>query len=87
MNEQAVRAVERWGLLAGVTGQVGNVLLIALYVLALPGLETFEWTGPANDVIGGIVFTGALIPVAFALDIRLSEEQPMRCCCVDGGRR
>lgn len=67
MNEPAVRAVERWGLLAGVTGIVGNILLIALYALALPGLESFEWTGPANDVIGGIVSTGALIPVAFAL--------------------
>ncbi len=31
MNEQAIRTVERWGLLAGVTGAVANVLLIALY--------------------------------------------------------
>lgn len=67
MNEQAVRVVERWSLLAGVAGTVGNVLLIALYVVALPGLESYEWTGPANDVIGGIVSTGALIPVALAL--------------------
>ena len=67
MNERAVRAIERWGLLAGVTGVVANLLLIALYALAVPGMEEYDWTGPANDVIGGIVSTLALIPVALAL--------------------
>jgi hypothetical protein len=60
--------IERWGLVAGVTGMVANLLLIALYVLVLGlGLAAYEWTGPANDVIGGIVSTGATIPLAFAL--------------------
>ncbi|MGH3712731.1 MAG: hypothetical protein ACRDT4_04620 [Micromonosporaceae bacterium] len=67
MDQPVVRAVERWGLLAGVTGVVANVLLIALYAVAIPGNHAYGWTGPANDVIGGIVSTGAMIPMAYAL--------------------
>lgn len=63
----AVRTIERWGLLAGVAGIVANLLLVALYALALPGVGDFAWTGPANDVVGGIVAMGATIPVAVAL--------------------
>lgn len=59
--------IERWGLLAGVTGVVANLRLIALFALALPGREAYDWTGPANDVIGGVVSTLAMIPVALAL--------------------
>jgi hypothetical protein len=67
MTERRIGVVERWGLVAGVTGVAANVLLIALYVLALPGVGDFHWTGPANDVMGGIVSTSATIPVALAL--------------------
>lgn len=63
----SIRTIERWGLLAGVTGVVGNLLLVALYTLALPGVGDFDWTGPANDVMSGVVSTGATIPVALAL--------------------
>lgn len=70
----AVRTIERWGLLAGVTGVVANLLLAALWALAIPGLEKFEWTGPANDVVGGIVSTGALVPVAVALAALLDRR-------------
>lgn len=66
-TESLVRSVERWGLLAGVTGVVANLLLIALYALALPGASGFAWTGPANDVMGGIVSTSATIPLALAI--------------------
>jgi hypothetical protein len=83
-NAHAVRVVERWGLLAGVTGTVANVLLIALYALAVPGLESYEWTGPANDVIGGIVSTGALIPVAFALRDVVGDGTLMRRMTIAG---
>jgi hypothetical protein len=75
-HERDVRAVERWGLLAGVTGIVANALLVAMYALdifktELFGAEAagwdFAWTGPANDVIGGVVSTGAMVPFAVAL--------------------
>lgn len=66
MNDRAVRVIERWGLVAGVTGVVANLLLIALYALALPGVGDYDWTGPANDVMG-VVSSAAIIPVAFAL--------------------
>jgi hypothetical protein len=63
--DQAVRVIERWGLLAAVTGLVANVLLLALYTVAQRN-SAYEWTGPANDVIGA-VSSGATIPVALAL--------------------
>jgi len=58
MTNRRIRVIERWGLVAGVTGVAANVLLIALYALALPDVGDFDWTGPANDVMGGIVSTG-----------------------------
>ena len=79
MDEPKVRVIERWGLVAGVTGVVANVLLIALYVLALGlELESYEWTGPANDVIGGMVSMTAMMPVAFALRDVVGAEPFLR---------
>ena len=48
------RRVERWALVAGVTGCTANGLLLALYTVALPGNHAYDWTGPANDVIGAV---------------------------------
>jgi hypothetical protein len=53
--------VPRWALLAGITGVVANLLLLALFTV--PGAD---WTGPANDIVGGVVSTAATIPVALA---------------------
>jgi hypothetical protein len=71
--DQAVRVVERWGLLAAVTGLVSNALLLALYTVAQRN-SAYEWTGPANDVIGA-VSSGATIPVALALLTVLGESR------------
>ncbi len=54
-----VAVVERWGFLAGVTGTVANVLLAGLYVSLGTGDTDFRWTGPANDVMGGLVSSTA----------------------------
>ncbi|MEV6495078.1 hypothetical protein AB0M20_41625, partial [Actinoplanes sp. NPDC051633] len=62
-----IRTVERYAFLAGVLGLLANVLLIALYVSFLPGLSSYSWTGPANDVVGGIVGSLAMIPVLLGL--------------------
>ena len=62
-----IRTVERYAFLSGVLGLVANALLIALYVSFLPGLSSYSWTGPANDVIGGIVGSLAMIPVVLGL--------------------
>ena len=62
-----IRTVERYAFLSGVLGLVANALLIALYVSFLPGLSSYSWTGPANDVIGGIVGSLAMIPVILGL--------------------
>ena len=69
--DEAVRTVERWGLLAAITGIVSNGLLLALYTVAQRN-SGYEWTGPANDVIGA-VSSGATIPVALALVTVLGE--------------
>jgi len=61
---RAVRTVDRWGLVAGVTGVLGNVLLAVL--LTTPADGPYAWTGPANDVIG-VVSTLAIIPVVAGL--------------------
>jgi hypothetical protein len=53
----AARTVDRWGLVAGVTGVLGNVLLAVLFTTPADGL--YAWTGPASDVIG-IVSTLAI---------------------------
>ena len=54
IEEAAARRVERWALVAGVTGCTANGLLLALYTVGLPGDESYEWTGPANDVVGAV---------------------------------
>jgi hypothetical protein len=62
-----IRTVERYGLLSGVTGLVANGLLVGLYVSIGTGDQDFRWTGPANDVIGGIVSSAAGIPFVLAV--------------------
>lgn len=62
MTEPAARRVERWGLVAGVTGCTANGLLVALYTVGLPGDSSYEWTGPANDVVGAVAAL-SLIPM------------------------
>jgi len=74
--DQAVRRVERWGLLAAVTGMVSNALLLALYTVARRN-SAYEWTGPANDVIGALS-SGATIPVALALMTVLGRPRALR---------
>jgi hypothetical protein len=61
---QAVRTVDRWSLLAGVTGFLGNILLVILFTTPTDG--PYAWTGPANDIVG-VVSTLAMIPVAAGL--------------------
>lgn len=61
-DEAAARRVERWGLVAGVTGCTANGLLLTLYAVALPGNHDYDWTGPANDVIGSVAAL-AMIPL------------------------
>ena len=63
LDEGAARRVERWALVAGVTGCTANGLLLALYAVALPGNHDYDWTGPANDVIGAVAAL-AMIPMA-----------------------
>ncbi len=62
----ALARIERWGLLAGVTGCVANALLVALWAVAIPGDARYEWTGPANDVMGAVAVAAA-VPLAWAL--------------------
>jgi len=61
---RAARTVDRWGLLAGVTGFLANVLLVVLFTTPADG--PYAWTGPANDTIG-VLSTLAMIPVAAGL--------------------
>ena len=61
---RAVRTVDRWALVAGVTGLLANVLLVVLFTTPADG--PYSWTGPANDVVGD-VSTLATIPVAVGL--------------------
>ena len=63
LDETAARRVERWALVAGVTGCAANGLLLALYTVALPGNHAYDWTGAANDVIGAMAGL-AMIPMA-----------------------
>ena len=46
---RAVRTVDRWGLLAGVTSALANVLLVVLFTTPAGG--PYAWTGPANDAV------------------------------------
>jgi hypothetical protein len=63
LDEGPARRVERWALVAGVTGCTANGLLLALYTVALPGNHDYDWTGPANDVVGAVAGL-AMIPLA-----------------------
>ncbi len=65
-DEHIRRRVERWALVAGVTGCTANGLLLALWTVALPGNHSYDWTGPANDVVGA-VSTVAMIPMAMGV--------------------
>jgi hypothetical protein len=65
-EEDAARRVERWALVAGVTGTTANGLLVALYTLALPGNHDYDWTGPANDVVGAVAAL-SMIPMAIGV--------------------
>jgi hypothetical protein len=53
--------LHRWALLAGITGTLANLLLIALFTV-----PSADWTGPANDIVGGIVSNALTIPVVLA---------------------
>lgn len=66
------------------TGLTGNVLLVGLYAVALPGNHAFDWTGPANDAIGGTVSTGAMIPVALALGVLVPDVPRLRVATCAG---
>jgi hypothetical protein len=60
----AVRAVDRWGFVAGVTGLLANALLAVLFTT--PAGRPYAWAGSANDIVS-VVATLAMIPVAAAL--------------------
>ena len=68
---RAARTVDRWGLVAGVTGVLGNVLLAVLFTTPAGGPHA--WTGPASDVplISGPVY--AAFPIWL---IVLSDRVP-----------
>lgn len=66
LSEAARGRTERWALVAGVTGCTANALLVALYAVALPGNDAYDWTGPANDVVGA-VSTLSAIPMALGV--------------------
>jgi len=53
--------LHRWALLAGITGTLANLLLIALFTV-----PSADWTGPANDLVGGVVSNALTIPVVLA---------------------
>ena len=76
-----VLVIERWGLVSGITGVVANGLLVTLYAVALPGNDDYDWTGPANDVIGA-VSAGAMIPVACATYRLLGRGRTLRVATV-----
>ena len=62
--QRAARTVDRWGLVAGVTGFLANVLLAVLFTTPADG--SYAWTGQANDSIG-VVTLLAIIPVVAGL--------------------
>lgn len=74
-HEWASRRTERWALVAGVTGCTATGLLVALYTVALPGNADYEWTGPANDVIGA---ASVLATIPMALGVRDLLGRPGR---------
>jgi hypothetical protein len=75
LEESAARRVERWALVAGVTGCTANGLLLALYTVGLPGDESYEWTGPANDVVGAVAALSMIPMTAGVRDLLGSPGQ------------
>ncbi|MBK6762842.1 MAG: hemerythrin domain-containing protein [Micrococcales bacterium] len=69
LDESAARRVERWALVAGVTGCTANGLLLALYTVGLPGDESYEWTGPANDAVGAVAALSMIPMTAGVCDL------------------
>ena len=64
---RAARTVDRWGLVAGVTGFLGNVLLAVLFTTPADGPHA--WTGSANDTIGVALVAMAVVELAFVLGL------------------
>jgi hypothetical protein len=75
------RRIERWALVAGVTGCTANGLLLALWTVALPGNHSYDWTGPANDVVGTV---SALAMIPMALGVRDLLGRPGRLPLLTG---
>ena len=75
--DDTISRIERWGLLSGVTGCVANALLAGLWVSIGTGDQDFRWTGPANDVIGGVVSSAAGIPFVLAMSA-LADDTAVR---------
>lgn len=75
IEETAARRVERWALVAGVTGCTANGLLLALYTVGLPGDGSYEWTGPANDVVGGVAALSMIPMTAGVRDLLGSPDR------------
>lgn len=69
------RRIDRWALVAGVTGCTANGLLLALWTVALPGNHSYDWTGPANDVVGAV---SALATIPMAMGVRDLLGRPGR---------
>lgn len=86
-TESAARRVERWSLVAGVTGCTANGLLLTFYTVGLPGDESYEWTGPANDVIGAVAAL-SMIPMSAGVRDLLGSPRRLpllsRCVAVGG---
>ena len=74
---RAVRTVGRWGLAAGVTGFLGNVLLAVLFTTPADG--PYAWTGPANDVIG-VVSTLAIVALLAMAAVELAYVLGLAGC-------
>jgi len=75
VGEDAARRVERWALVTGITGCTANGLLLALYTVGLPGDESYEWTGPANDVVGAVCALSMIPMTAGVRDLLGSPER------------
>ena len=80
-DEDPRRRIERWALVAGVTGCTANGLLLALWTVALPGNHSYDWTGPANDVIGAV---SALATIPMAMGVRDLLRRPGRLPLLTG---
>lgn len=57
--------IEKWSLVAGGLGILANALLAGLWLVAIPGNHGYDWTGPANDIVGAAA-TLATVPVVLS---------------------